>query len=141
VPSGNFRLHQTQWDTGFHIGVILAVFGVVVKGKGGSGHEAAVKAEQLPEAGADVAVQTGFWATHNGAELDLLMVKGSKRYGFEIKLNSAPTLTPSMKISLTDLQLDVLVVVHPGSRRWPMADRIVAWGLEALPGTLGSFGE
>jgi predicted AAA+ superfamily ATPase len=85
--------------------------------------------------------EVAFWATHNGAELDLLLVKDSKRYGFEIIFNTAPTLTPSMKISLTELNLETLIVVHPGTRHWPMAERIVAWGLEALPEALEVFGE
>ena len=69
---------------------------------------------------------TWFWATHSGAELDLLAVSGARRLGFEFKRSSAPTLTPSMRIALRDLRLDRLDVVHAGEGTWPMAERIRA---------------
>jgi len=71
-----------------------------------------------------------FWRTHDGAELDLLVVHGGARLGFEVKYTSAPSVTPSMRIALHDLRLDKLFVVHAGSERWPMAERI-----EAIPVT------
>lgn len=69
-----------------------------------------------------------FWATHQGAELDLLLVKGRQRVGFEFKRNSAPGLTPSMGISMKDLKLDRLWVIHPGKHRFTLGK-----GIEALP--------
>jgi hypothetical protein len=66
-----------------------------------------------------------FWATHQGAELDLLCVHRGRRYGFEIKRADAPTLTPSMRIALADLELDSLTVIYPGDRRYRLADRVV----------------
>lgn len=65
-----------------------------------------------------------FWATHAGAELDLLMVKDGRRVGVEFKRADAPTLTPSMRIALDDLALDALYVVYPGARRYALAERI-----------------
>ncbi len=44
-----------------------------------------------------------FWATHTGAELDLLMMKHGKRVGVEFKRADAPGMTPSMRIALADL--------------------------------------
>jgi predicted AAA+ superfamily ATPase len=55
-----------------------------------------------------------FWATHSGAELDLLIVRGNRRLGFEIKLTSSPRPTPSMKNAITDLKLGKLDVIHAG---------------------------
>lgn len=75
-----------------------------------------------------------FWATHTGAELDLLMFKYGKRVGVEFKRVDAPTLTPSMRIAMHDLKLDALYVVYPGDRRYALADRV-----EAVP--LGHFVE
>jgi predicted AAA+ superfamily ATPase len=49
----------------------------------------------------------------NRAELDLLLFKGGRRFGVEIKRMDAPTLTPSMRIALADLQLEHLTVVLP----------------------------
>jgi predicted AAA+ superfamily ATPase len=73
-----------------------------------------------------------FWATHGGAELDLLMLKDSRRVGVEFKRTDAPTLTPSMRIALTDLRLDALYAVYPGSRRYRLAERVEAVPLNAL---------
>jgi len=67
-----------------------------------------------------------FWATHTGAGLDLLIVRGSKRLGFEFKRNTAPTLTKSMKIAMNDLGLRELSVIHPGKQSWQMARGVKA---------------
>lgn len=76
--------------------------------------------------------QAYFWATHNGAELDLLIIKNGRKFGVECKRVDAPRLTPSMHIALEDLQLDHLAVIYPGDRRYPLADRITAVPLDAL---------
>lgn len=65
-----------------------------------------------------------FWATHQGAELDLLMFKHGRRIGVEIKRSDAPKLTPSMRIALTDLNLDQLLVVYPGNKSYSLASRV-----------------
>jgi len=72
-----------------------------------------------------------FWATHGGAELDLLIVRGRKRIGFEFKRTVAPSVTTSMKIALADLRLDRLDVVHAGEGVFPLGKRIRAVALEA----------
>lgn len=69
-----------------------------------------------------------FWATHNGAELDLLLVKDGRRIGIEFKRSDAPRLTPSMRTSRADLELDRLMVIYPGTRRYSLAE-----GVEVLP--------
>lgn len=73
-----------------------------------------------------------FWATHAGAELDLLMLKDGRRVGVEFKRSDAPTLTPSMRSALADLELDALYVVYPGNRRYHLAERTEAVPLAAL---------
>jgi len=67
-----------------------------------------------------------FWATHTGAELDLLVMRGRTRRGFEIKRTDAPRVTPSMRSAMADLRLARLDVVHAGSESFPLADRIHA---------------
>jgi uncharacterized protein len=71
-----------------------------------------------------------FWGTHQEAELDLLMLKGTRRVGVEFKRADAPTLTPSMRIAMSDLKLDALLVLYPGRKRYSLGDRI-----EVLPAT------
>jgi predicted AAA+ superfamily ATPase len=73
-----------------------------------------------------------FYRTHAGAELDLLLVRGGRRIGFEMKYADAPQITKSMHIALEDLQLDRLFVVHPGERTHPLHDRIEALALADL---------
>jgi hypothetical protein len=70
-----------------------------------------------------------FWATHAGAELDLLVVRGRTRIGFEMKRTVAPVVTPSMKVALKDLGLARLDVIHAGDRTYPLAPRIRAVAL------------
>ena len=65
-----------------------------------------------------------YWATHNGAEIDLVLFKKGRRIGVECKRTDAPTITPSMRIALTDLKLDELKVVYPGERRYSLAENI-----------------
>ena len=67
-----------------------------------------------------------FWATHTGAELDLLIVRGKRRIGFEIKRTESPRVTPSMRSALADLRLDRLDVIHAGPDTYPLADRVRA---------------
>jgi len=67
-----------------------------------------------------------YWATHSGAELDLLVVRGRRRLGFEVKRTVAPHVTPSMRAALSDLRLERLDVVHAGDETYPLAERIRA---------------
>jgi len=65
-----------------------------------------------------------FWATHNGAELDLLLFKNGRRIGIECKRADAPTLSPSIRIAMVDLKLDRLHVVYPGEKRYSLGNKI-----------------
>jgi len=69
-----------------------------------------------------------FWRTHQGAELDLLMLRGRQRIGVEFKRADAPRMTMSMHTAMADLQLDALYVVYPGLHRYRLAE-----GVEAVP--------
>ncbi len=73
-----------------------------------------------------------FWATHQGAELDLLLFKDGRRLGVEIKRMDAPTLTPSMRIAFDNLRLDRLVILYPGSTRYALAKRVEVLPLATL---------
>lgn len=73
-----------------------------------------------------------FWATHGGAELDFLVVRGGQRLGFEIKRTSSPRLTPSMRSALSDLKLQRLEVIHAGEETFPMATKVRAVALSRL---------
>jgi predicted AAA+ superfamily ATPase len=65
-----------------------------------------------------------YWATHQGAEIDLVLFKRGRRIGVECKRSDAPAMTASMRIALEDLNLDRIVVVYPGDRRYPLGDKV-----------------
>ena len=73
-----------------------------------------------------------FWATHAGAELDLLVVRGRRRMGFEIKRTTAPKLTRSMHAARESLRLDRLHVIHAGQATFPLADGAVAVAFDRI---------
>ena len=75
-----------------------------------------------------------FWSTQRGAELDLLLLRRGKRWGFEFKCTDAPTTTKSMRISLDDLGLDHLWIVYPGQAAYPLDQRIGALPLRDIGG-------
>jgi predicted AAA+ superfamily ATPase len=74
-----------------------------------------------------------YWATHGGAELDLLVHVGGKRYGFEFKYADAPGTSRSMHVAIEDLALERLWVVYPGRTEYALGDRIAAIPLESVP--------
>jgi predicted AAA+ superfamily ATPase len=73
-----------------------------------------------------------FWATHGGAELDLLLVMGGRRYGVEIKLAEKPAISRSMRVAMEDLGLSHLYVVYPGRHVFPLEERITAFPVASL---------
>ena len=73
-----------------------------------------------------------FYGTQRGAELDLLLVRGGRRWGFEFKCAEAPGSSRSMHVALADLKLDHLWIVYPGSLRYPIADRMTALPLREV---------
>jgi predicted AAA+ superfamily ATPase len=73
-----------------------------------------------------------FWATQAGAELDLLVVRGNRRLGFEFKRTVAPQVTKSMHIALGDLGLSSLDVVHAGDQTFPLRENIRALSLKRI---------
>jgi predicted AAA+ superfamily ATPase len=82
--------------------------------------EQVVSLQSVPEE------QMYFWATHAGAELDLLVDKGRRRMGFEFKRTSTPKVTPSIRSALQDLELQEVVVIHAGEESFPLAKRVRA---------------
>ena len=73
-----------------------------------------------------------FWATHAGAELDLLVVRGKDRIGFEIKRTTTPAMTPSMRIALSDLKLNRLELIHAGEHTFQLSDNVRAVALTKM---------
>jgi predicted AAA+ superfamily ATPase len=70
-----------------------------------------------------------FWATHAGAELDLLVVRGTRRLGFEVKRTTTPSTTKSMRSAIANLGLEHLYLVHAGEHTFALDETITAVAL------------
>jgi predicted AAA+ superfamily ATPase len=73
-----------------------------------------------------------FWATHQGAEIDLILQRDGRLLGVECKRADAPRVTPSIRIALDDLGLDRVAVIYPGAKRLALSDRVEAVPLDTL---------
>ena len=73
-----------------------------------------------------------FWATHAGAELDLLIIRGGRRRGFEIKRTTAPKTSRSLWASRNTLELDKIDIIHAGDSTFPLSDGIRAVAFKRL---------
>lgn len=80
-----------------------------------------------------------FWATHQGAEIDLVFNKGGRMYGVEIKRADAPTMTPSMRIALEDLKLERIAVIYPGKKRYSIHKQIQVVPFDEILGGMKSL--
>jgi predicted AAA+ superfamily ATPase len=74
-----------------------------------------------------------FWATHAGAELDLLVTVAGKRYGFEFKYADAPGANRSMRIAIEDLGLEHLWVIYPGRQEYDIDENISVIPIDLIP--------
>lgn len=79
-----------------------------------------------------------FWATHQGAEIDLLLRRGDRWLGIECKRADAPRITPSIRTAFDDLALDKVTIVYPGAKRFALDESTEAVPLRtlAVPGRL-----
>lgn len=77
--------------------------------------------------------ETFFWGTHGGAEMDLIVERGGKRYGFEFKATEKPGVTHSMTIAQADLELEKVYLVYPGELSFPLRDKMETLGYAKIP--------
>lgn len=83
-----------------------------------------------------------YWATHGGAEIDLVLIKKGRMLGIECKRMDAPRISPSMRIALEELNLEQIAVIYPGRKRYALGDGIAAVPLNAVAeGMKGLFPE
>jgi predicted AAA+ superfamily ATPase len=87
--------------------------------------------------------EAAFWATHHGAEIDLILRRGQRLFGLECKRADAPRMTPSIRIALEDLGMERVAAVYPGDRRYLLHERVEVVPLRELarPGALFSKGD
>ena len=77
-----------------------------------------------------------FWSTEKEAELDLLVIRGDKRFAFEFKYSESQKLTKSMRITLNDLKLDNITIITPGNRTYALSDHVIVSNLYDLKQTV-----
>lgn len=77
-----------------------------------------------------------FWTTQGGAKLDLLVLRGGKKLGFECKYTDAPSLKKSMRICRDELGLEHLWVVYPGKEQYSLDTKITAFPINEIPALL-----
>jgi len=80
-----------------------------------------------------------FWATHQGAEIDLILRRGDALLGVECKLSDAPRMTPSIRIALDDLGLSRVAVLYPGTKRYPITELVEAVPISTLARSASLF--
>ncbi len=80
-----------------------------------------------------------YWGVHSGAELDLLVVRGGRRIGFEIKRTSSPSVTPSVRSALEALSPERIDIVHAGTETYPMAPKVRAVAMNRIMNDIGPF--
>ena len=73
-----------------------------------------------------------FYATRRGAELDLLLLRRGRRWGFEFKCTDAPRTTKSMHVVMEDLGLEHLWVLYPGDLTYSLTSAITAMPLKNI---------
>jgi uncharacterized protein len=73
-----------------------------------------------------------FWGTHSGAEADLLIRRGQKFLGIEVKRNEAPSLTKSMLSAVETLDLENLWVVYPGEDSFDLTEQVSCHSLKTV---------
>ena len=73
-----------------------------------------------------------YWATHGGAEIDLVLIRKGRMLGIECKRVDAPRITPSMRIARKELNLEQIAVVYPGRKRYALGYGIAAVPLNAV---------
>lgn len=73
-----------------------------------------------------------FWATHQGAEIDLIIRQNNSLFGIECKRTDTPRITPSIRIALEDLGLEKIVILYPGTKSFPLSEQITAIPLQSI---------
>lgn len=70
-----------------------------------------------------------YWSTQGGAEIDLVVNTFEGRFGFEFKYGQTPSTTKSMQIAKKELGLKHIYVIHSGTGKKSLGEKITAVGL------------
>lgn len=70
-----------------------------------------------------------FWSVHGQMELDLLLIQGGSKFGFEVKYSQAPKVTETHRKMVSLFGLKKLLFVVPGQERYQVDAKIEVCGL------------
>ncbi|MFQ5448262.1 MAG: ATP-binding protein [Saprospiraceae bacterium] len=77
------------------------------------------------------AVQPYFYRTKDGAEIDLLLIKGHQpAMAVEIKMSAHPVLTKGNRFALADVGSPPMVIITPAPGSYPLEDNVRVCDLE-----------
>ena len=76
--------------------------------------------------------QVFFWRTHTGAEIDMVVQRGTELIGIEIKRTSSPSVTKSIRSALADLELAAVFVIHAGKDSYSLTEKVRAVSVHNL---------
>lgn len=71
-----------------------------------------------------------FWATHAGAELDLLIFVDGNPIGIEFTFSETPKITKSMRIAIEDLSLSRLIIISPVQKQFKLEEKIMVSSIQ-----------
>lgn len=116
-------------------GLLHALLGIdeydwYVHPKRGASFEGFVVEEIIRKFGNDC--EYYFWRTQAGSELDLLVIKNGRKYGFEVKYTDVPTITKSMHTAIADLKLEHLYIVTPSNQTYQKSSQITVLGIQTF---------
>lgn len=70
-----------------------------------------------------------FYRTSAGAEIDLVIEQGSKKFAIEIKRSSAPNLSKGFHLGCEDIGATKRFIVYSGKERFPVTKEVTAISL------------
>lgn len=73
-----------------------------------------------------------FWATHNQAEIDLIILQKGELMGVECKRTDAPKITPSIRNAMKDLDLKKIFIVYPGQKVFSLQKNVQALPVQSI---------
>lgn len=80
-----------------------------------------------------------YYRTSNGAELDLVMVRGSEKLGFEIKVATAPKVTKGFYLACEDVAVSQAFVISRTDEAWKTSEGVIHTPVEKLVEVLSSY--
>lgn len=69
--------------------------------------------------------QASYFRTSNGAEIDLLLTRGTKTIAIEIKSSTSPKITKSFWNSTESIKPDLAVVIAPVEEEYPLDKKVM----------------